>query len=62
LGPGSPTNQRLYVNGSRVAQMSDMQALDLNSAALGIGWHVSGIADPDGARLGQPTSSALAHD
>ena len=29
-----------------VAQMSDTQPLDLNSAALGIGRHVSGIADP----------------
>jgi hypothetical protein len=27
-------------------QMSDMQPIDLNAAALGIGRHVSGIADP----------------
>jgi hypothetical protein len=39
-------NQRLYLNGARVAQMSDTQPIDLNSAALGIGRHVSGIADP----------------
>jgi hypothetical protein len=39
-------NQRLYLNGTRVAQMSDTQPIDLNSAALGIGRHVSGIADP----------------
>jgi Concanavalin A-like lectin/glucanases superfamily len=38
-------NQRLYLNGVRVAQMSDTP-IDLNSAALGIGRHVSGIADP----------------
>jgi hypothetical protein len=30
----------------RVAQMSDTLPIDLNSAALGIGRHVSGIADP----------------
>jgi hypothetical protein len=29
-----------------VAQMSDTLLIDLNSAALGIGRHVSGIADP----------------
>ena len=39
-------NQRLYLNGTRVAQMSDTLPIDLNSAALGIGRHVSGIADP----------------
>jgi hypothetical protein len=39
-------NQRLYLNGTRVAQMSDTQLIDLNAAALGIGRHVSGIADP----------------
>jgi hypothetical protein len=39
-------NQRLYLNGTRVAQMSDTLPIDLNSAALGIGQHVSGIADP----------------
>jgi hypothetical protein len=41
-----PDNQRLYLNGIRVAQMSDTLPIDLNSAALGIGRHVSGIADP----------------
>ena len=41
-----PDNQRLYLNGSRVAQMSDTQPLDLNSNSLGIGRHVSGLADP----------------
>jgi Concanavalin A-like lectin/glucanases superfamily len=41
-----PNNQRLYLNGSRVAQMSDTLPIDLNSAALGIGRHASGIADP----------------
>jgi hypothetical protein len=41
-----PNNQRLYLNGTRVAQMSDALPIDLNSAALGIGRHVSGIADP----------------
>jgi Concanavalin A-like lectin/glucanases superfamily len=41
-----PNNQRLYLNGARVAQMSDTVPIDLNSAALGIGRHVSGIADP----------------
>lgn len=39
-------NQRLYLNGIRVAQMSDTQSLDLNSASHAIGRHVSGIADP----------------
>jgi hypothetical protein len=39
-------NQRLYLNGMRVAQMSDAQPIDLNSAPLAIGRHVSGIADP----------------
>jgi hypothetical protein len=38
--------QRLYLNGTRVAQMSDTLPLDLNSNPLGIGRHVSGIADP----------------
>ena len=28
------SNQRLYLNGTRVAQMSDAQRLDLNSAPL----------------------------
>jgi hypothetical protein len=41
----APDNQRLYLNGTRVAQTSDTQSIDLNSAALGIGRHVSGIAD-----------------
>jgi len=41
-----PNNQRLYLNGARVAQTSDTLPIDLNSAALGIGRHVSGIADP----------------
>jgi hypothetical protein len=35
-----------HLNGARVAQMSDTLPIDLNSAALGIGRHVSGIADP----------------
>jgi Concanavalin A-like lectin/glucanases superfamily len=39
-------NQRLYLNGTRVAQMSDTQPLDLNSNPLGIGRHVTGVADP----------------
>jgi Concanavalin A-like lectin/glucanases superfamily len=30
-------NQRLYLNGARVAQMSDTLPIDLNAAALGIG-------------------------
>jgi hypothetical protein len=30
-------NQRLYLNGTRVAQMSDRLPIDLDSAALGIG-------------------------
>ena len=41
-----PNNQRLHLNGTRVAQMSDTLPIDLNSAALGISRHVSGIADP----------------
>ena len=41
-----PNSQRLYFKGTRVAQMSDTLPIDLNSAALGIGRHVSGIADP----------------
>jgi hypothetical protein len=41
-----PENQRLYLNGSRVAQMSDTAAISLNSNPLGIGRHASGIADP----------------
>jgi Concanavalin A-like lectin/glucanases superfamily/Domain of unknown function (DUF2341) len=38
-------NQRLYLNGTRVAQMSGTLPIDLNAAALGVGRHVSGIAD-----------------
>jgi hypothetical protein len=41
-----PDNQRLYLNGARVAQMSDAAAISLNSNPLGIGRHVSGVADP----------------
>jgi hypothetical protein len=37
-----PDNQRLYLNGARVAQMSATLPIDLNSAVLGIGRHVSG--------------------
>jgi Concanavalin A-like lectin/glucanases superfamily len=44
-------DQRLYLNGTRVAQMSDTLPIDLNSAALGIGRHVSGIADPFNGRI-----------
>jgi hypothetical protein len=43
---GTTNNQRLHFNGTPVAQMSDTLPIDLNSAALGIGRHVSGIADP----------------
>jgi hypothetical protein len=32
-----PNNQRLYLNGARVVQMSDTQPIELNSAAVGIG-------------------------
>jgi hypothetical protein len=51
-----PNNQRLYLNGIGVAQMSDMLPLGLNSNPLGIGRYVSGIADPfngpfDGFRI-----------
>jgi Concanavalin A-like lectin/glucanases superfamily len=42
-GPG---NQRLCLNGARVAHMSDTLPIVLNSVALGTGRHVSGIADP----------------
>ena len=31
--------------------MSDTQPVDLNSAALGIGRHVSGVADPFNGRI-----------
>jgi Concanavalin A-like lectin/glucanases superfamily len=37
-------NQRLYLNGTRVAQTSETAAISLNSAPLGR--HVSGLADP----------------
>jgi hypothetical protein len=43
---GTTNNQRLYLNATHVAQMSDTLPIDFNSAALGIGGHVSGIADP----------------
>jgi Concanavalin A-like lectin/glucanases superfamily len=43
---GTTNNQRLHFNGTRVAQMRDTLPIDLNSAALGIGRRVSGIADP----------------
>jgi Concanavalin A-like lectin/glucanases superfamily len=42
---GLAANQRLYLNGTRVAQMSDTLPIELNSPSLGIGRHVSGIAD-----------------
>jgi Concanavalin A-like lectin/glucanases superfamily len=48
-----PNNQRLYLNGTPVAQMSDTQPVALNSAALGIGRHVSGIADPFNGHIDQ---------
>jgi MSHA biogenesis protein MshQ len=41
-----PARTTSYLNGTRAAQMSDTQPLDLNSNPLGIGRHVSGIADP----------------
>jgi hypothetical protein len=41
-----PNNQRLYLNGALVAQMSDTSAISLNSNPLGIGRHVTGLADP----------------
>jgi len=41
-----PNNQRLYLNGAGLGQNSDTFPIHLNSAALGIGRHVSGIADP----------------
>jgi hypothetical protein len=36
-----PNNQRLYLNGARVARMGGTQPIDLYSAALGIGRHVN---------------------
>jgi len=44
-------NQHLYLNGTHVAQMSDTLPIALNSAALGIGRYVSGIADPFNGRI-----------
>jgi hypothetical protein len=41
-----PNKQRLYLNGARIAQVSDTQPIDLNAAALRIGRHVSGVANP----------------
>jgi MSHA biogenesis protein MshQ len=41
-----PDNQRLYLNGTRVAEVSDTQPLNLNSNPLDIRRHASGIADP----------------
>jgi hypothetical protein len=41
-----PNNQRLYLKGTRVAQMSDTLRIHLNSDALGVGIHVRGPADP----------------
>jgi hypothetical protein len=43
---GTTNHQRLYLNATHVAQMSDTLLIDANSAALGIGRHLSGIADP----------------
>jgi hypothetical protein len=56
LGPG---NQRLYLNGARVAQMSDALPLDLNSAPPGIGRQVSGVADPFNGHMDE---FRIAHD
>jgi hypothetical protein len=44
--PARTINASIYLNGARVAQMSNTQPLDLDSASLGIGRHASGIADP----------------
>jgi hypothetical protein len=41
-----PNHQRLYLNGTRVAQMSDTLLIDVASTAPGIRRQVSGIADP----------------
>jgi hypothetical protein len=46
-----PNNQRLYLNGARVAQMSETLPIDLNSAPLGMGRHVSDIAEPFNGRI-----------
>jgi MSHA biogenesis protein MshQ len=43
LGPG---NQRFYLNGNRVAQMSDTLPIDLNSASLGTGDTQTSVVDP----------------
>jgi hypothetical protein len=56
-----PNNQRLYLNGARVAQMSDTLPIDLNSAALGIGRHVSGIADPFNGHIDEFRISHVQH-
>ena len=48
------------LNDTRLAQKSDKLPVDLNSASLGIGRHVSGIADPSNGHStssGSPTSS-----
>jgi hypothetical protein len=39
-------NQRLYLNGARVAQMSDTLPLDPYSDLLSVGRHVTGSTDP----------------
>ena len=46
-----PNNQRLYLNGTRVAQMSDTQPIHLDSAALGIGRHVPELIEPGSTAL-----------
>jgi hypothetical protein len=50
--------QRLYLNCTRVAQMSDTLPIDLNSAAFGTGRRVSGLAN---AFNGQIDESRIAH-
>ena len=64
-GPEAATagNQRLYLDGARIAQMSDTLPIDLTSAALGVGRPVSGVADPFNGLLASsasPTSSGAA--
>jgi Concanavalin A-like lectin/glucanases superfamily len=44
-------NQRLYLNGARVAQMSDTLPLDPYSDLLSIGRHVSGSTDPSDGHI-----------
>ena len=56
-----PNKQHLYPNGSRVAQMSDTLPIDLNSAALGIGRHISGIADPFNGHIDDLRISHVQH-